>query len=823
MDFDTYEKKKRVDYAGLAETVAAILGAAIRAQPSLRLQQVHHRAKDPESLRKKLIKNGQLGADNIGIIVKDLAGCRFVFYTNSDVSRFLSSGIVRDNFEIDWDKSRIHYPRSEDSKASEQFISNNYLVKLNFDRLALPEYSRFADIWCEVQVQTTLNHAWSEMAHDTIYKKPDLEGGFGGRLMQSIEDRMKRIMREYLLPAGYEFQKVLADFKCLSSGKELFDRGDLASLADCDDNSARHDILTRFATYVLPNYDDIAGVQGDVRTAIVRAVKEARTTPTRSIDTPFGDRPGRTVDDIVAVAAGIVEQLQYADVDATFDAICELYEGALGEKERERWIKSAEALAEHNLFVWQQVGPEVQYRLANRIRTMPADMADPVRPVLIAILRKVLDPEVSGTSGGFDKIILHRGAVVPSERLQSTRAIAIEALKAMFEAAATDTDRKTILQALAVATRQTAAAGRKDELTVLVLRDSLTVVRFYRGIAPALSYELRQHIEHDLLWLYRHSNSGAVADPDHDLVDEQTALRKAILEYRDLVNSDEGYVTYKTLVGFKSVFPPAWDDPNFKLERKDAYREQRIDQLVARVNANNAASWLDILRRYAATESDDLATFPSFRKFLEKLGTAQPEIVLGYLDQLDDRLANFLPSILAGLDGGRCHQAMQTRLRRWLDEGLYVDQIARHLQFAKSIDVAHLDRALQLAFRQDNLIAVLQLVAVAAVRHDDVEGGLVDRLFMPALAYLAARDDTRWVNVVWPRSRKNSLFADVSAEQTKVMLASLVRRRKIDFDSEEILSAIATRWPNEVIGFFGARMRLTGDDRPTDYSPVPFE
>ena len=99
-------------------------------------------------------------------------------------------------------------------------------VSLKADRSRLPEYARFAGLACEVQVQTTLNHAWSEMVHDILYKKPKL-AGFGGKLFEAMEQRFQRIMKTYLLPAGYEFQKALDDYERLISGKQLFDRGAL--------------------------------------------------------------------------------------------------------------------------------------------------------------------------------------------------------------------------------------------------------------------------------------------------------------------------------------------------------------------------------------------------------------------------------------------------------------------------------------------------------------------------------------------------------------------------------------------------------------------
>ena len=259
MDFNTYEQEKQSDYEALAKVVALILDSVICADHTLRLQQVQHRAKEPMRLLEKLEKLGCVDSKKIETDVKDLAGCRLVFYTNADVRRFLNSGRVAENFDIDWGRTKIHHPNPDSENTSDLFISNNYVVKLKEDRVAWPEYARFHDMWCEVQVQTTLNHAWSELAHDTIYKNPELKG-FGQKLFETIENRMNTIMREYLIPAGYEFQKVVDDFERLSTGKELFDQGALVALGDCDNNNDRYDCLRRFKEYVLPYYDNLSSV-----------------------------------------------------------------------------------------------------------------------------------------------------------------------------------------------------------------------------------------------------------------------------------------------------------------------------------------------------------------------------------------------------------------------------------------------------------------------------------------------------------------------------------------------------------------------------------
>lgn len=127
MDLEVYVRSKFADYAALAETVAAIPRAAISAYPeTFRLQQVPQRPKNPESLRKKLEDRGILAATSLEDEIKDLARCRLIFYTNSDVARFLQSGIIQDNFDVDSDRTKIHHPVPGQTEPDNLFISNNY-------------------------------------------------------------------------------------------------------------------------------------------------------------------------------------------------------------------------------------------------------------------------------------------------------------------------------------------------------------------------------------------------------------------------------------------------------------------------------------------------------------------------------------------------------------------------------------------------------------------------------------------------------------------------------------------------------------------------
>jgi ppGpp synthetase/RelA/SpoT-type nucleotidyltranferase len=821
MNLRTYETDGRALYARLAELVAGILNTVIRKQAELRLQQIQHRAKDPSSLRKKLERAGELESDDIGAAAKDLAGCRAVFYTNSDVARFQSSGIITDNFVVDWARTKIHHPHPTAVDAN-LFISNNYVIRLRDERLALAEYAEFRDAWCELQVQTTLNHAWSEMEHDMIYKMPTLNG-FGGALMQGIEKRMKKIMRDYLLPAGYEFQKIVDDFERLSSGKQIFDAGALHQLGVCEDNNARYELLQRFKEYVLPSYDDLGKVQAEVRAAVVVAVQRAYVTEPRPIETPFASLPGESVETVLKVAADILDYLRCFDVEATFDAICVLFAGAPNDNVRKRLLSSAETLSKHQLDIWKEAGPVVQLRLVEHVQRMGPQEIIPVRPVVMRVFREVLKSELTGSSATYNAVTLHRGAAVPNDALEISRKGAINLLKGFFRKADSEGDRLWVVQTLAHA-MQPPYRGVSDALAKMILRDTIDIVSFYSEIAPGLSYELLEHLEHSLLWQYRHKGKSGAKEEDRDLAALRAALTERIFAFRDAINAVRDFVIFKTLVGFESVFAPEWEADALDVEAREAYRTARINDLVAEITKGSADKWLSILSRCARADLKDGATFISFSRFLEELGKSKPAILMSYLDRLDERLAIFLPAMLGGLELGVGRDSLHRKLLQWVAADLYVSQILWYQRYSAEVYPQLLESALNAAIEAQDDAAVLKAIAASVARHGEVDGGLISLIFLPALRYLSEKGDTRWVNEVAVLPTRSSILRDLSPEQVDLVLTGLLACARLEYREEEILNEIANGHPTKVVDFFGQRLAAERNGIDGDhFEAIPYE
>ena len=119
---------------------------------------------------------------------------------------------------------------------------------------------------------------------------------------------------------------------------------------------------------------------------------------------------------------------------------------------------------------------------------------------------------------------------------------------------------------------------------------------------------------------------------------------------------------------------------------EEAYRLQQVDKLVGEINSAMAAEWLAIIKRCAATRSNDGATFLTFIEFLKRLARAQPAIVFGYLQDVPAELEGFLNNILDGLDDGASAADAHALMQSWIEAGTYLPQIGRHLRLARTVD-----------------------------------------------------------------------------------------------------------------------------------------
>jgi ppGpp synthetase/RelA/SpoT-type nucleotidyltranferase len=821
MNFDTYERLERANYAALANAFKDILMQVIKTDPILKLHQIQARAKSPSSLKKKLEDRRKSDTTTLESDIKDLAGCRIIFYTNTDVTRFIHSGLVRENFEIV--EAKIHYPVGEQDESQNLYISNHYLLKLKPPRLDLPEYAQFWGMCCEVQIQTILNHAWSEMEHDILYKQPALDG-FGKNVMEAINRRLGRIMRKYLQPAGFEFQKITSDFERLISGKALFDENMLDSIITSENNNERVDAIVRFKEYVLPFYDDLPSVYDQILGQLIEAVKASRSTLPVEIETQLGPFPAQTVAEVIKCVTEILDTYRYVNVAGTFNALCELYAGAETESEQKPLLNLAKQLSRHNFLTWQTHGPIVQMTLVSRIKIMGIDELETLQPLLVIMLHEILKSEITGMSSSSGAFTLTQGAVAASDILLEIRSDGIDILRKMFAVAAKEADRIEILNALLAATIKPHRGGYSDDLVKIILQNSEALVGFCTEVFPTLTYPLRQNLQRRILHIYQiyRTIPGDLAK-DKIIAGEQRKLVTAIELFRNGARTDRGFEIYNTLVGFEPVFEHTWDGDELGWIEREAYQNQQASKLLNEIDNTNSNEWFAFISNCATTQSNDLATFQVFAKFLTNFGETKPGILIGYFDGMDSNLARFLPPMLTGLLRSSLQENVSALIETWIEQGRYLPELAMFLRLAEPFNEKILQRVVVKAIALEDVNASHNALMAAAYQFEKFPETLVNRVFLPALTFLDSKNSVHWINPGWFSWRKNPLLLSLDAPRAQIVLDTMITYPEISHSAEEIVATLASNWPEEVIEFFGKRQQFDRlSDSPQQYSAIPY-
>lgn len=823
MNFDEYQTKYFPIYGSFAETVRFILEKAISVNTEIpHPQSIQGRAKGVQSLRRRLAEIGRLDTQTLETDRRDLAGARLIFYTNTDVDRFLRSRLILDNFEIEEDSTKIHHPTLENKDSKYRAI--HYTVRLREDRTKLPEYARFADLRCEIQIQTILEHSWAETSHDIVYK-PQPGNGYGTKAGQAIKRRFERIMDEYLLPAGFEIQKAQQEYERLIQGKELFDKDVVKQVDGAQNNNERYEVLTGLRDYAIPHYDDVHAAYKTLQAPLLRAARAARATEPAPIQTTFGDMPGFKADTVVKLIIEIIERLRYADVTGTLQLLIDIYRGEPDADIRQQIVNVVKNLAEYDLDAYRQVGSDLQRALVEHIGSMSTTEIDGIRPIAITIWTEALQSDITGTKWKADSMVMRTGALPASEQLRAVRDMAMQALFNAYDRSTDDSQRRAVLAALDAATRTPTNANYSNELLATTVRDAKRIVDFVRERAPSTSFELLQHLEHQFLYDYFRTKQ-LVTEERFGCQAASAALIDSILAFRDAINKDQDFIKYKVLVGFESVYPAHWEDENFDFHGEDAYRRAEADRFIEEITPENEQTWFRFIERCSGTKSNDLATFPVFGAFLDKLSERKPEIAERLLSNASEDLRHFVPEFLNGLARSARSDIYEQVLEVEIRNAKSLNSLARHFRYADVVNPAFVTRVLKSAIDADNPASVIECLLFAVQHYGTDKIADSDGFVRDALTYLNTHQDARWIHGGWYLPTAEKFCELLSPERISQLLENLGYVRRIEYHAERILACIAKRVPEQVWDYFGTRLQKEvegGDDIEEKFEAVSFE
>ncbi|MDF2939686.1 MAG: hypothetical protein K0R66_328 [Gammaproteobacteria bacterium] len=827
MNLQEYEYKGRELYNRFALTVKNLLELLISPK-EYQLQQIQSRAKGANSLRVKLATDGLQASGEVEAKIKDLAGCRIIFYSNNDVKKFIHSEVIRENFEIVSYKD--HYPKvsdvsgQTDSKSISKYRGIHYWVKLKPNRIALPEYSEFDGLLCEIQVHTILDHAWAEISHDITYKGLKLDG-YGKRRMDIINKKSEEIMEKYLIPAGYEFQKIQYEYARVMQGKEYANIDDLIKEFNTDnDNNKRYEILEKFKDFTLGEIDNIDCQFENIIELIKVALSSSKGCSITPIKTPYGLVAGKTTLDILNVCLDILVYVGYMNIEETFIILSDIFVTYATDQAAEEEIsKAVEKLANYNLDVLKKGGFYIQAVLISIVESWGSQGLLRLNKIVLAICKATLNPAFESTSWTYNAAILKRGNVPVTEELADIRQRAIKLLIHLYDLNNTEQEKFEIISALQAAIQFPIAVRPTDELIAIILSDAQKVVDFYTSIISSEQYGLLESIEYKIFWLSR-TVKGFISGIDFsDAVKGKSAeLFETIQQFKNVLNKNDEFLAYKILIGHECVLPEIWEENEYKIQDDEPIRLRYIQEYINSINEKNAHLWSQRIVDWAQLRSNNLATFYYFEKFLNDLSKSRPEFITQLVENHEVEVEGFLTGMLDGLFKSKAKEAAYSLVYKWIEQGKHLFQCARLYQFNTNLDLEVLIGIFNKAKALEDRDTLTQIPAAAVVNYIANNEPSLQELFINSIEKLSGLNNTTWINGLWFRKNLPEFFSGLSHKGIDIILDNLVPMESLDFHAEAILVPIAEYIPVRVIDFFGKRLTFSKHNKG-GYNAIPYE
>ncbi|MEJ1408629.1 MAG: hypothetical protein RPU60_00155 [Candidatus Sedimenticola sp. (ex Thyasira tokunagai)] len=461
---------------------------------------------------------------------------------------------------------------------------------------------------------------------------------------------------------------------------------------------------------------------------------------------------------------------------------------------------------------WQGLGWQPQEMVLEKIASLSSNQREKYFNTIIAACKELLSPIITGTSSTYNTVTWKTTVVPANEGIKNIRKNALVELERLYEFAANIDQKKSILNVMGTAMDTPHMGDYGDDVLSMVIENTISVAEFIKRIASDEELQIKQKIEHDAYWMLQHKG------------ELNAQIHEKALQIRDVLYANNEYQIFRILIGFESIFHD-WkkggkERDDYDEEKK--YRDSEARRLAESVTTDTYAEWKDRIIRYANIESNDLATFPYFGKFLEYFGQNSPELAVRLLNESAEIITNFISAILRGVAKSDLN-SVYALIDNWCDEGKYLFSLARFFEYASTIDDGLIGKILKKAEEADDLATLSQIIAAVSGQYIAENKHHIRCLFIPALNVLTLHKDTRWLFDFWYRKQRSNIIIDMEVAEQKVILDNLFWLNQIDYHAEEVLCVIANLHPELVVKFFCERLSKEKEEEITGkYEAVPY-
>jgi hypothetical protein len=481
-----------------------------------------------------------------------------------------------------------------------------------------------------------------------------------------------------------------------------------------------------------------------------------------------------------------------------------------------------EALATFDLDVFygdRALGAEPQARMVAHFAGLQNDELLTNADIILRVLSTVLSPSMEGHSWSYDSVTIRRGSIGSGGGIAALRSEAITLAKRIYSLDRSVEHRRHVLQTLVSATRQETPTS-DEETSAMFERDAIVVLEFMRDLLATEALPLIQKIEHQSYWIYFHG-----ATP---------AIKNKALEIRDAVDAHAEYQIYKQLIGFEGIFGK-WEDlsrSEAAWDYSDNKRREAARMYLEEIDDTSYTTWFNRILNFSHTRSNDLAAFPVYYDFLKSIGEKHPRFALDLLSNHEELMKPFLIALLNGLWISANQSDVESLVKCWIVSGRNLASVAKSLYQVGTSRLDVLASVVERATEVHDREALIQAMSVAA---NLFLAGASDSkaIFMRSLREMSKRDDTSWTNTIWLNRDFQALIDAMEVEERSELLATMTLLPELNYQTEELLYAIAKHDLQAVLDFLVGRLqharalakrtRETGKNETDRFEAIPYQ
>jgi len=774
-------------YTDFCATIGSILETILKGK-EFRYQIVSYRAKKLTSAVTKLRDKTCKKLDDL----TDLAGCRVIFYLESDINKFLH--------EIYTTFGRENILEHENKISKNSYNAIHLIICLGESRLVHPEYSRFTKLKCEIQLTTVLHHAWSEMEHDIVYKPEKELSGFDERAFEALKRAFGATMEDYIQPAVRSFEYIFGEYEKLKAGKGVFDVTFLSQIEQSKSNNEIRENLKLLLEYVR-KFGDKAPKELGLIPLIKKVLVNSKKIKKENIKTVFGKLRGSSYEEVALTALEILSSMRYRYTKEVCEICFELIRNERGQKVVNKAAEVLSHICKYDLEVLKKIGYYPQITALAYIESSGILDESKALSAIAKMLQESLSFSFSGTKlVTFNTFSFQSGSLKGSPSLRAMRKKALGISKKLYKKARNIKEKREVIRIFEEATRwpdQGAPEGDR-EFENIMAEDIKDILSFYAIVLKNDENEAIQEIEKHLAFLERNPR-------------QKTPRTLKLLT---LIAKDQEYQTFKVFVGHDLNF-----FPDFDFEKAATYRSGKLNEYSGDISAKNLPRWINTFKKITKNHKySEAGAYNNFNSFLFKLGKEKPELALQLINE--KALESFLIHLVAGIWKSPQKNKAKNLIRKWTHEYKHFRACASVFDYVEEIDRKIFKEVVTRAINKKDAAALNSLIA--SIGRNYKSELFLRKTFLDIIKTLTELGNTYWVNHIW--FRQSTLLKDLNKADFRIVLDNLLHQDRIEYHTEEILLPVAEKYPKDLVGFFLARVERTSKKKRNEfprYDPIP--